>query len=174
MNESKRRMRERPRRSLQGWLIGVLKGLIVLLQCVGLGSQLWVLPVLSGEYAVQEPDHAYLRIPYLLVAVLIIVCFETALVAVWHLLSKAGRGRVFSDESFLWVDVIIWAALAATILTGVLLIHASFFARVGPMGLLLALLVFMVIEAAFILLLIVMRGLLVTATNQRDELEAVI
>lgn len=165
---------DRERHSLQGWLIGVLKALILLLQCAGIVAQFWVLPTLSGEYATSDPEHAYLRVPYLTVAVLIIVCFETALVALWRLLSKVGRGSVFSDTSFRWVDVIIWAAVTATVFTGGLLLHAAFFANVGPMGLLLALLVFMVIEVAFILLLVVMRGLLVTATNQRDELEAVI
>jgi hypothetical protein len=162
------------RRSLQGWLIGVLKALIVVLQCVSLASQIWVLPQISGEYAHDDPGHAYLRMPYLIVAVVIIVCFETALVALWQLLRKADRGKVFTDGSFMWVDVIIAASAVATVLTCGLLIHASFVAQVGPLGLLLALAVFLVIEVAFILLLVVMRNLLVTATNQQGELEAVI
>lgn len=162
------------RRSLQGWVLGVLKGIIAILQCVGIAAQLWLLPEISDEYAVQDPTHAYLRVPYLIVTVLIIVCFEVALVALWQLLSKAGRGSVFSDGSFRWVDVIIVSACAATVLTGGLLIHAGLVVQLGPLGLLLALLVFVIIEVAFILLMVVMRNLLVTATQQHGELEAVI
>ncbi|MFT8788440.1 MAG: DUF2975 domain-containing protein [Bifidobacterium psychraerophilum] len=165
---------QRTRPSLQGWVIGVLKAFIVVVLALGLISQCWLLPTLSGDVAQREPGYAYLRMPYLITALLIIACFEAGLLALWRLLSMVGQGSVFSDRSFLWVDAIIWVAMASAVLTFGLLIHAAFIADVGPLPLLLALLVAVVIEVAFILLVVVMRGLLVTATKQHVELEAVI
>ncbi|MBW3087785.1 DUF2975 domain-containing protein [Bifidobacterium sp. 82T24] len=154
--------------------MAALKVLLALIEVGALACQAVLLPVLAAECAADDPAHAYLRVPYLALSIAIIACFEAAVVAVWRLLSMTGAGVVFSRAAFLWVDAIIWCAVLAALLTLALLVHAAFIAGVGPLGLLGALFAALLGETAAALLMVVMRGLLGKATDQREELEAVI
>ena len=64
-----------------------------------------------------KPDYAYLRTPLLVIAVLGIVTIQVVLVCVWRLLTMVRRGTVFSDAAFRYVDAVIGAIGAASLLT---------------------------------------------------------
>ncbi|PWG59439.1 DUF2975 domain-containing protein [Bifidobacterium catulorum] len=165
---------ENPRPLAGAWIMMMLKTLLVLIEVGALACQVVLLPALAAECAASDPAHAYLRVPYLALSIAVIACFEVAVAAVWRLLTMTGAGAVFSRAAFRWVDAVIWCASLAAALTLALLVHAAFVAGVGPLGLLGALFASLLGETAVALLVAVMRGLLVKATDQREELEAVI
>lgn len=161
------------RKSPRGVLIALLKVIIGLLMMILLLSQTVLLPIMANEAAQDDPVHAFLRIPYLLVSIAILLCFEIALASLWPLLSMTSQDRVFSGRAFRWVDLITWAVGIAAVLTAVLLVH-SLYVSAGPPLFGLVLLVVLLAEVGFVLLVSVMRSLLVAATDQRNELKTVI
>ena len=154
-------------------VIALLKIIIVAIALALLATQTLLLPLLADEAAHDDPVHAYLRVPYLILSIGILCCFEVALGALWHLLSMTREGRVFNASAFRWVDVIVWSAGVSAVLTGALLVH-SITVSAGPPLFGLILIVVLMAEIGFALLVSVMRSLLVAATGQHDELEAVI
>ena len=161
------------RRTPSGTVIVLVKVIIGLLMLILLTSQTVLLPIMANQAAHDDPVHASLRIPYLLMSIAILLCFEIALVALWPLLSMTAHERVFSDRAFRWVDLIIWVVAVSAVLTAVLLAH-SVYASAGPPLFGLMLLVVLLAEIGFALLVSVMRSLLVVATEQSDELKTVI
>ena len=155
-------------------VIVVLKIIIVLIALVLLSTQIVFLPLLAEASAENYRALAYLRVPYLILAIGILCCFEVVLGALWRLLSMTDEGRVFNRRAFRWVDVIIWAAGVSALLTGVLLVHHALIVEAGPLLLSLSLAVVFMAEIGGALLVSVMRSLLVVAISQHDELETVI
>lgn len=155
-------------------VIVVLKIIIVLIALFLLATQIVFLPLLAEASAENYPVLAYLRVPYLILCIGILCCFEVVLGALWRLLSMTDEGRVFNRRAFRWVDVIIWAAGVSALLTGVLLVHYELVVGAGPLLFSLSIAVVFMAEIGGALLVSVMRSLLVVATSQHDELEAVI
>ena len=62
--------------------------------------------------AEQSPEDAYLRWPLTAIAVFWILCVQVVIVSIWKLLSLVTSGRIFSEESFSWVDLILRAIAA--------------------------------------------------------------
>ena len=56
------------------------------------------------------------RIVFVTIAILGVLTMQIFAVCVWQLLTKVRRGSVFSESSFRWVDIIIWAIAAAAVL----------------------------------------------------------
>lgn len=162
-------MQQRPHPAV----IGMIKTLIATLLIGSVAAQAWLLPAFAEQCAVADPQHAALRIPYLAVCIAVVLGFEIAMVAVWRLLSMTASGQVFSDRALRWVDLIIWCAAADTVLAIGLLVHMVV-ASVGPFMVSALMAAGIVFGVAFTLLMLVMRGLLIVATSQHDELEAVI
>ena len=133
-----------------------------------------LVPVAASQYGMTVPEVAYLVVPYSVAAILFIACVQVALLVVWRLLSLVDRGVIFTRRALRWVDVIIACAVVATVLSAGVLIHMLAFVPGGggPMGLYLAACV--VAGLAFVLLMIVMRGLLESAIADRTELDEVI
>ncbi|GAA0838844.1 transmembrane transport protein [Bifidobacterium pullorum subsp. gallinarum] len=153
--------------------IRMLKALIALLLAIAAAVHIWLLPAVSSDFAVDAPEFAYLRIPYLIVCELLMLGFDIALIAIWRLLSLTASSSVFSDAAFRWVGLIIGCISFDTALVIGLLAH-NLIASLGPPILVIALTILTVVGTALTLLMIVMRGLLAAATAQREELEAVI
>ena len=83
-----------------------------------------MVPLLAADLDGLDPDYAYLRAPLLVIVVLGIVTVQVTLVCVWRLQTMVRRGTVFSDAAFRYVDIVIGAVAAASLLTfglGVLL-----------------------------------------------------
>ena len=143
----------------------VLFALLLFLQTVSFPGQFRYL-------AEQDPEHAGLRWPLTAVAFVLLLCVQVVVVATLALLARVRDDRIFSDDSFVWVDAIVAAVGAAwVVLLGVaVLVGASADDPAGPLLLFLAL----VAVAVLGLLMVVMRALLRRATALRDDLETVI
>jgi len=150
-------------------VILALRGLLVLFALGALAAQVVIVLVVAMHPEVDLADRA---VAYAALGVAAIVCLEVALVALWVLLSMVRRGAIFDERAFRWVDVISVAGLVAA------LIVAALCAHVGELddapGLVLIGGGIGIGGVAFALLMVVMRGLLRTATVLRHELDEVV
>ena len=78
--------------------------------------QLVMVPLLAIDLDELDPDFAYLRTPLIAFTVLGIVTIQVTLVCVWRLVTMVRRGTVFSDAAFRYVDIVIGAVAAASLL----------------------------------------------------------
>ena len=142
--------------------------------------QLVMVPLLANDLDELKPEYASLRIPLLVLVVLGIVTIQVVLVCVWRLVTMVRRGTVFSDAAFRFVDVVIGAIAAASLLMfalGVLLAPGE---AVAP-GIVLLIGGAGVLVGGMALIVLVMRMLLAQAIARdaeahhlKDELDAVI
>ena len=132
-----------------------------------------LVPVVASQAAKTFPEVEYLVVPYSVAGILAIACVQVALLVVWRLLSMVDGGVIFTRRALRWVDVIIACAVVATVLCAGPLIHLLAVHGGGP-GIVLGLAACLAGGLAFVLLMIVMRGLLVSAIADRTELDEVI
>ena len=132
-----------------------------------------LLPVFAYEAGTTYPELAYLVVPYSVAGILAIACGQVALIVVWRLLSLVAGGVIFTRRALRWVDVIAACAAVATVLSAGPMIHLLFFVGVGG-PLILWLAACLAGGLAFVLLMVVMRGLLESAIADRTELDEVI
>jgi len=146
--------------------------LVVLL----LGSVLaqLLVPVFASEVGTRFREVAYLVVPYSVAAILFIGCGQVALLVVWRLLSLVDGGVIFTRRAVRWVDVITACAAVATVLSAGVLIHMLGFALGGGGPMIYYLAACIAGGLAFVLLMVVMRGLLLAAVADRTELDEVI
>jgi hypothetical protein len=105
-------------------------------------------------------------------SVLGLLCVQVVIVCTWHLLTMVEQDRIFSDESLVWVNVVVGAMASAWLLLLGSFVHV---ARLGgPAGASVVMLLMLVAGAVVGLLMVVMRALLRQATTLRTELEAVV
>jgi hypothetical protein len=155
------------------YAIQVLRiALLVLL----LGSVLvqLLVPLLASQEATLFPEVAYLAVPYSVAAILFIACGQVALLAVWRLLSLVRNGAIFTRGALRWVDLITACAAVATALGAGVLFHLVYIVGAYNAVLSLGLAACLVGGLAFVLLMVVMRGLLQSAITDRAELDEVI
>lgn len=133
-----------------------------------------LIPVEASSTGATYPEVAHLVVPYSAAAILALVGVQAALVAVWRLLTLVSVGQVFTPRALRWVDLVVAGAALWTVLSGVVLVHLVAVVGVGGPGAALGLAACVVCGVAVALLMIVMRGLLQTATSDRSELAEVI
>ncbi|GAA0242938.1 DUF2975 domain-containing protein [Cryptosporangium japonicum] len=150
--------------ALRAFLV-VLFGVLVLFQTMSLPGQF-------AHLAKEDPDMAYLRWPATAVTVFWVLCVQVVIVSIWKLLARIRRDRIFSEDSFTWVNVIVGAIGAAWVVLLVVFLYVGFNATDPGLPLLLFLL--LVGLAVLGLLMVVMRALLRQATTLRSDMEAVI
>ena len=133
-----------------------------------------LVPVYASQSATRFPEVADLVVPYSVAAILFIGCGQVALLAVWRLLSLVDGGVIFTGRALRWVNVITACAAVATALTAGVLIHMLGFVPGGGGPMIYYLAACIAGELAFVLLMVVMRGLLLSAVSDRTELDEVI
>ena len=133
-----------------------------------------LLPVFASQVGTRFPEVAYLVIPYSIAAILFIGCGQVALLVVWRLLSMVNGGVIFTRRALRWVDVITACAVVATTLSAGVLIHMLGFVPGGGGPTVYLLAGCVAGGLAFVLLMVVMRGLLVSAIADRTELDETI
>lgn len=143
----------------------LLFGLLVVFQTLSL-------PGHFRHMAEENPDDAGLRWPATIVAVFLVLCVQVVLVATWRLLTMVQRDRIFSEESFTWVNAIIAAIGAGWGVLLVVFLLVGFNADDPGVPLLLCLLLGAVTVVG--LLMVVMKALLRQATALRADLDGVI
>ncbi|MGN0102305.1 MAG: DUF2975 domain-containing protein [Dietzia sp.] len=143
----------------------VLFAVLVLLEVMSLPGQV-------AHMAETNPDSAHLRWPLTAVSIFLVVCIQVVVVATWKLLSLVESDRIFTEASLIWVDVILWAIVAAWVVLVSVLGLVGFTADDPGLPLLLFVVVVIITVAA--LLMVVMRALLRQATGLRSEMDTVI
>lgn len=159
--------------------IAALRAIIILIGLGILFAQALLVPTLGEAIATSvlaERDVNPVPLPYAALVIAMGACVQIALVAVWALLSMVRRDAIFSARAFRWVDLIIGAVLAATLLMLALAVHWYLVVepRIDAPGILLVMGAAVVAGITVALLLVVLRGLLRTATALRGELAEVI
>lgn len=133
-----------------------------------------LVPVYASEVGTRFPEVGHLVVPYSLAAILFIACGQVAMLAIWRLLSLVDGGVIFTGRAVRWVDVIVTCGAVATSLTVVVLVHVLAFVPGGGGPMVYYLAGCIAAGVAFVLLMVVMRGLLLAAVADRTELDAVI
>ena len=133
-----------------------------------------LVPVVASQVAKTFPEVEYLVVPYSVAGILFIACGQVALLVVWRLLSMVDGGVIFTRRALRWVDVILACAAAATALSAGVLIHILGFVPGGGGPMIYYLAACIAGGLAFVLLMVVMRGLLLSAVADRTELDEVI
>ncbi len=151
--------------ALRCGLVALLLGLLVI--------QALMLPAIAADYAVDAPELAYLRWPYLIASILVVACVQLAVLCVWRLLGFVQEGSIFSTRAFTWVDRIIGTTVVATILVVAMNAYLTAINMIPP-GLFILLGGAAVGGLCLALLLVVMRALLVRATELESDLSEVI
>jgi hypothetical protein len=139
-----------------------------------------MVPLAASDMAGADEDVLRIRVALVVLVILGILTVQVTMVCIWRLLTMVRRGTVFSHAAFRYVDVIIGAVAAASLLMFVL----GFVLAPGeavPPGMVLLVGGAAVLIAGIALLVLVMRMLLaqavareVEASNLRAELDEVI
>lgn len=133
-----------------------------------------LVPLFASQQGMMFPEVADVVIPYSVVGIVVIACGQVALLVVWRLLSMIERDVIFTRRALRGVDVITGCGVVATILTAAVMVHLLVFVGVGGPGVVLGVAACLAGGLAFVLLMVVMRGLLELAITQRTELDEVI
>lgn len=92
--------------------------IVIALSLVGsVAVQAFIIPAIWRDL---EAVELWARLALVAIAFVTVVTMQVFAVCVWQLLTKVRKGSVFSESSFAYVDVIIWAVVAAAVLAFVL------------------------------------------------------
>lgn len=156
-----------------GLQIFAVRVVIVLVFGLGVLGQTVVVPLVARNAVRQFPEAAGLRIPGTLACIALVLCVQAALVCLWRLLSMVAEGDVFRRAALRWVTAVIACAWVATAICAASLVVLAA-ARALPPAVFLLLACGVIGGTGVALLVLVMRGLLLTATGLADELTEVI
>lgn len=154
-------------------LARVLQVVVVVFVLGLLLAQVVIVPVVSGWMAAAYPEFAWARWPLAIPLIAVLACVQVTLVATWELLDQVADEEIFSGSARRWVDLMLgalgaaWAiAFATTIWQTVQNVSAPWIVLAELLGLLVGL--------AVVLLIVVLRGLLIRATDLKVEMDAVV
>ncbi|UNK46655.1 DUF2975 domain-containing protein [Arthrobacter sulfonylureivorans] len=152
--------------------VTALRILLVVAFALLLLFQVMSLPGQFAHMAAESPQLAYLQWPLTVFSIVELLCVQAVIVSTWKLLTLVKHDRIFSRASLAWVDVIVWAVVAAWILLFGVFLFVGFNADDPGMPLLLFL--FVVAGAVLGLLLVVLRAVLHQAITLRADMDEVI
>ena len=157
-----------------------LRAVIALMFAGLLVVQGMIIPAIWRDLDDAGSEAAHLQWPVVIVLFLGVLTVQVALVCIWQLLTMVRRDTVFGAAAFRYVDVIIGAAVVATLLAMVLSFVLAPGEAVAP-GIVLLIVIGGMGTAGIALLVLVLRVLLAkavaldsTATTLRAELDEVI
>ncbi|MCW2928841.1 MAG: hypothetical protein JWM86_2809 [Thermoleophilia bacterium] len=149
-----------------------LRIVLVLTFLLLLVAEVMSFPGMFSYQARQSDDFAEVRWPLLAVVELGLICVQVVIVSTWRLLTMVREDRVFSRDSLRWVDAIL-AAIGVAWLLGLGMVLVVVAAADDPGNVMAAMLILLP-ATSFALLMVVMRALLVQATELRSDMEGVI
>jgi hypothetical protein len=160
------------------WVVVPLRVLLVLVFVGLVVAQVMSLPGEFSQMARENPEAGF--IPWLLLtfSILEALCFQIVIVCTWRLLTLVTADRIFSRESFAWVDVIAWTMAAAWVLLAAVsayLIGVIYFTpELRDPGTPILLTGVTLIAGVVMLTVVLMRALLHQAAALQSDLEEVI
>lgn len=158
-------MNDRLARVLQVIVVVALLGLLF--------SQVVVVPVVSGWMAAAYPEYAWARWRLAVPLIAVLACLQVALIATWRLLGQVADEEIFSGSGRRWVDLILGALTAAWVVALATTLWQTGQNVTAP-WIVLAELLGLLVGVAFLLLIVVLRGLLLRATALQVEMDAVV
>lgn len=153
--------------------IVALKIAIVAMLALLLACQLFMVPGVARQFAGNYEQLSFLQVPGIIVAVLFLLCVQLVLVCVWRLLSMVRANVIFSDDAFLWVNIILGAIVLATLLIAASMTTLALSNVASPSVMLLCALG-VVVGTGLALLIVVIRGLLRNARQLQQDLSEVV
>jgi hypothetical protein len=145
----------------------VLRVVIALALAGSLVVQTFIAPAIWLDL---EGEALWARITFVTLIVLGVVTMQVFAVCVWQLLTKVRKGSVFSESSFRYVDLIVWAIAAAAVLAFLMaVLLASGTTAPGIVGLVCGA---SLVLGGMALLVIVMKTLLRQAIEREAEARA--
>jgi len=156
------------------FVLTLLKIMIAVLFAGGLLAQVVFIPWIAWAEAQDFPEVGYLAIPYAALGIATVACAQVILVATWRLAGMVERGKIFDASALTWVTVMVRSAGVATALVAIVAIDATFIEGLGPVTVPVALTGGTIAVGLCALILMVMRGLLQAAVQQKVELDEVV
>ncbi len=160
------------------WIVALLRVLLVMAFGYLLVLQFMGVPGDILHDLERSPEAAHLLIPMLVVAELVMICFQIVIVCIWVLLTMVDKDRIFSDASLRWVDGIVWSFVTAWVFFAGLALYLTavifFTPELRDPGFPMVLFGLTLMGAVVVLLMLVMRALLRQATTLRTDMEEVI
>ncbi len=134
-----------------------------------------------GEFAetiTKHPESARLSWPVLVLVELELAGFLVLILCTWQLLTMIKRDRIFSEDSSLWVNLIVRTMFAGWVLFAVVaayLVASIYFTpELRDPGIPVLLFGILLVGAVLVMLVVIMRTLLRQATTLRTDLDEVI
>lgn len=153
-------------------VVPLLRTVLVLAFVAVLVLQLLSIPGELAQAVEEEPRFSTERWVLLVVAEVELVCVQVVVVAMWRLLGMVQADRIFSQDAFRWVDLVLGAIAVAWVVwagLGIIVLATSDDPgnplAVGVVGLAITVVG---------LLMLVMRALLQQATALRSDMDMVI
>ncbi|MBA2808599.1 DUF2975 domain-containing protein [Streptomyces sp. KM273126] len=165
---------------MHSFLIAALRAGIVAAFAFGLFGQIVVIPTMAADEVDRFPPYAPFAAPYVTVAIIGVVCIQVALAAVWMLLTMVQRDAIFTTKAFRWVDIIIGASIVATLMAIGAAGHLALAEIPSPqdgmdiISALIAAVASVGVGVAFAMLVVVLRSLLLKATELQTEIAEVV
>ena len=160
------------------WVVVPLRVLLVLVFLGLVVAQFLSLPGEFRQQAEEHPEAGFLPWLLLTVAILEVVCFQIVIVCTWRLLTLVSADRIFSEKSFVWVDVIVWTMVAAWLLLAGISAYLGgiiyFTPELRDPGTPILLTGMVLIGGVVVLTIVVLRALLRQAAVLQSDLEEVI
>lgn len=151
-----------------------LKPLLVVLFVGSLMVQLVIIPLVAWDI-IHEAFNTAAGIVYGACGILVVVCVQVAMFAMWRLLTLVQGDAIFAPDSLRWVDLIIRAGWVATALCLVVALYElAEWQNIGPFTVPIALFGSVVAALSVTLLVLVLRQLLAIAVDYKAELEEVV
>ncbi len=157
---------------IENFAVVALRVFLVVLFAVLVLFQVMSLPGQFAHMAKEDPELAYLRWPLTIITIFWVLCIQAVVVSTWKLLTLVKKDQIFSKSSLVWVDVILWAIVAAWATLGAVSLYVA--SKADDPGLPLLIFLIDVIVTVAALLMVVMRALLRRATELRTDMDAVI
>lgn len=133
-----------------------------------------IAPLFASQTGDTYPEVEAEVAPCSIAGVLVIVCAQVGLGASWHLVDLIKRNAIFTPRSLRSVTIIALSGATATSIAAAVMFHLLGLVGVGDPGVVLGLAACLAVGFAFVVLMIVMRGLLHTAITDRTALDEVI
>ncbi|SFR29334.1 Protein of unknown function [Lentzea waywayandensis] len=146
----------------------------------GLFAQVVVIPGTAEGEVELFPPYESVRLPFVVFAIVFIVCLQVLAVALGGMLQRAGEGTVFESGALLWTNVAIGAIAGGGVVLASLFVYVTFADIPSPadgmevLGLWMGSAVGTIAAIGVALLVVIGRQWLGRAIAQRAELEQVV
>ncbi|XBH21714.1 DUF2975 domain-containing protein [Jonesiaceae bacterium BS-20] len=133
-----------------------------------------LVPSIAADVGKNLPELQHLVVPYAMLAIIAILIFQVAIIAVWKLTSLVTANSLFTPAAPRLCKVILICAAAATALSTLVFGHLILIENNGGPGAVYMLVIGLFVGVAIALTMYVLGQMLDAATREHNELKEVI